>query len=224
MISIDDLELWLEDEYVSDEVTSDLINLIIEYGRKVFFAVSVGSWMYHRLSRVMDLNHGFQATIELSPFAKEVLKEAILLRHGASHKLLIGKDGQEVTNAALDKYVSQITIQTNSDIRHALQLWQNSTHYKDDHHVVIKDVMSYKFPNIITSYNGIILSTLLIYRKISEEELKSLIGPLYPERYSHEVSRLVGYGIIRKSYNGILSINHKVVHAITAALRKNRFI
>ena len=224
MIWIDDLELWFSDEYLSDEVATELVNLISEYGKKVFFAVSVGSWMYQRLNRVIDLDHVFQSTIELSPFSKDILKEAILLRHGASHKTLIGKDGQELVKIEFDKYVSQIARQSNGNIGHALQLWVNSINYKDDQHVQIEEVMTYKFPDFITSDNGILLSTLLIYRRLSEEELQSLLGPSYDDRYSNEVARLVGYGIIRKAYNGTLSINERVVPAITMALRQNRFI
>jgi len=224
MIWIDDLELWFDDQHLSDEVVTKLVNLIIEYGKKVFFVVSVGSWMYDRLSRVVDLNHVFQASIELSPFTKELLKEAISLRHGASHKTLVGKDGLELTIIEFDKYVGQIARQSQGNIGHALRLWVNGIKYKDDQHVQISEVMTYKFPNIISNDNGIVLSTLLIYRKLSEQEMESLLGPAYHEHYEQEIARLTGYGVIRRSYNGILSINDKVVPAITEALRQNRFI
>ncbi len=224
MIWIDDLELWFDDEHLSNEVTASLAALINEYGKKVFFAVSIGSWMYQRLNRFIDLDHTFQSTIEMSPFTKEVLKEAILLRHGASHKTLIGSDGQELSKIEFDRYITKIARQSEGNIGHALQLWVNSIEYKDDQHVEIGEALKYKFPDIITSDNGIVLSSLLIYRKMSEQDLKNLLGPSYEERYEGEITRLIGYGVIRKSYNGLLSINDKVVPAVTEALRKNRFI
>jgi len=224
LIWIDDIEQWFDDLHRPDEVMIGLADLINAYSKKVFFAVSMGSWTYKRLNRFLDLEHTFQSTIDLAPFTNDMLKEAILLRHGASHKSLVTTDSHELSKMEFDRHVRNINRLAEGNVGHALQLWVNSIAYKDDQYVELGEELKYSLPDIITSDNGIVLVSLLVHRKMTESALAELLGPAYHDRYKLEVARLVGSGVVRRSFNDTLSINDKVVPPITKALRKNRFI
>ncbi|MBT8219968.1 MAG: hypothetical protein KJP00_09085 [Bacteroidia bacterium] len=224
VIWIDDLEMWTSPDQRIYSVVKKLLQIIDEYSSKVFFMVSMSTWIFNKLVYYSGIDQSFQACIGLSDFTKSQIRDAIILRHGASQKNLVRRDGMEVNKALFDKMTSQVYKESDGNIGQALQLWLTMTSYKDDDFVLIHQVTRYGFPNIIEADNGILLTTLLLYRELSEEDLQKMFGPAYDLKYKIIVNQLVGLGVIRRKFNSKLSINPRVVTEISRLLMDTKFI
>lgn len=224
LILIDDLELWFDHDRMADAIMEDLVQLINRYAKKVCFVVSMGSWTYEKLRIKAAIDESFQAIIKLSPFKKEQIKDAILLRHGASHKSILNQDDGTLTKGEFDRKIGQIHHASKGNIGHALKLWLSAVRLKDDDHVRVNDLVKYRFPDIMDRDNDILLYTLMSYRRLNAKSLASIIGPSFETKYKHALERLIGYGVVKRSFNGILSVNDKVVPEITNLLHKHKYI
>ncbi len=218
LVVIDDLEQWWDAKIPLYANIKALTQTIDRYANKVFFIVIVNDKNKENLYRLTPAERVFQAEINLNYTSKQILQQAIWIRHGATHKKLIDNKGEILSLKSFSKLVNRIHQFTNGNIGEALNVWANSTYFVDDNHVKSKLNSYGSLPNFFNEESKLILELVLIYKSINEYQLNLLLGPAFKKRYATVVRRLLNTGILVRQLDSSIEINYFIVNDLARLL------
>lgn len=84
VVIINDLELWWERSNDGFSVLKEILNLIREFGKKVFFLININTFSRNQISRTFPMDDNFLSVVECNPFNTKQLQELIQRRHKTS--------------------------------------------------------------------------------------------------------------------------------------------
>ena len=224
LIWIDDLEHWMNPKISLSKNIRALSKSIDKYGNKMFFMVSMSNWFFMHLEKNYGISKRFQAEINLDKMSRDEVKNAILIRHGATHKILVDKDGVEPTPQQFQKMTSQIYSKSNGNIGEALSHWSYTIHKVDDEEVKYLPIPAYSLPDFLNPDTALVLSTLMMEKRTNEYRLRKLFGPRFKNKYQYIIQRLISVGILTRHINGALEINEVMANQIGELLEKEKFL
>ena len=224
MILIDDLEYWWDTTIPLSENVRNLRRYIDNNSSRQFIVVSMSNWLKHHLDQVYDLDKVFQAELNMDGMRVQDIREAILIRHGATHKQLVDKEGREVTPSQFRKLTNQIYKITEGNVGEALNRWTATISRYDEERVVQELKGNYQLPNFITPDNGMLLTALMMEKRTTEYHLRKLFGPPFNDKYRTILQRLISVGLLTRHLDGWLEVNDSAVNDLGRLLEDKGYL
>ncbi len=224
LIWIDDLENWSDPNIPLGQNVRALTKAIDNHGGRMFFMVSMGNWMTSHLDKTHDIQKVFQAEINLDKMSAEEVKEAILIRHGATHKILVNKNNEEPSPQEFQKMTTGIYRNTQGNIGESLSKWSYSIHKMTEEKVVYEAPINYALPDFLNPDVAIILTTLMMEKRTNEYRLRKLFGSPFQEKFNFIIQRLISIGILTRHIDGWLEVNELVVNEVGKMLEEKNYL
>lgn len=224
LIWIDDLENWSDPNIPLGQNVRALTKAIDNHGGRMFFMVSMGNWMVAHLTKTHDIQKVFQADINLDKMNAQEVKEAILIRHGATHKILVNKNNEEPSPQEFQKMTDGIYRYTQGNIGESLTRWSYSIHKMTEEKVVYEAPINYALPDFFNPDVAIILTTLMMEKRTNEYRLRKLFGSPFQEKFNFIIQRLISIGILTRHIDGWLEVNELVVNEVGKMLEEKNYL
>jgi len=224
LIWIDDLELWQGTTVTSSQNVRTLLRYIDDLSAQLFFMVSMSNGFKHHYNRMHKMDKVFQAEINLDFMSEQEILQAIMIRHGATHRILVDDEGNKVQPQALTKMVYKLNRQARHNIGHALNLWSYFTYKVNDQEVIYSPELNLELPNFINDENSILFRAILMSKRTNEYRLRKSLGKAFKSKYQAIVQRLINLGIFKRHVDGLLEINEGVVNEVATYLNEARYI
>lgn len=224
LVWMDDLELWSDPSISFNENIRQLRNFIDRYANRIFFLISTSNWQNAHLSATADLQQFFQAEINLDRMSLDEIKQAILIRHGATHKTLVNKDGEKTTPQHFNRMTKRIYSMTQGNIGSSLNRWSAATERYNEDKVTHNGQFNYLLPDFINSDNGVLLHAITMKKRTNDYRLRKLFGPAFKDRFNGILQRLIGMGLINRHIDGWLEVNEVAANEVAQLLEKHDFL
>ena len=220
LVWVDDLELWASPNVSLSQNVRSLQKYIDGYSGRIFFVVAMSNWLKAHLDKIYSLNKVFQASINLDRMSLEEVRQAILIRHGATHKILVDKEGNEVTPQQFNKMTKNIYKDANGNVGDSLNQWSYTTRKLDNERVMQEYESPYTLPNFLNPDTTILLAAIMIEKRTNEYRLRKLFGSPFKEKYLNILQRLISVGILVRHLDGWLEINESAANDIGRMLEE----
>ncbi len=224
MIWIDDLETWHDKNTTLAENVRSLTTHIDDFSGRIFFMVSTTNAVWSHLNKFMGLEKIFQAEVNLDTFSLAEMHQAILIRHGATHKQLVDQEGEPLGEVGFSRRVRRLYRAANGNIGDTLNYWAWHTHYVDENRVTPGKDRHFRLPAFVSADTGILLNTLYLERRTSEYRLRKLLGPAFEHRYRSILRRLLRVGMLTRHNDGGLEISESIVNDVARALEHDGYL
>ncbi|PHN05891.1 ATP-binding protein [Flavilitoribacter nigricans] len=224
LIWIDDLELWRDHNISLGKNVSALRRYIDDYGNHLFFLVAMGNSLRHQLERFFDIMKVFQAEINLDRMPLQDVRDAIMIRHGATHKELLDSKEREVHPQQFQQMTAKVHKAANGNIGEALNIWAFSTHAIDEDRVMHHLKNLYELPDVISQESALLLSSVVLAKKTNEYRLRKLFGPAFSDKYRGVLQRLISIGLLRRAADGWLEITESAANDLGRILEKKNYL
>lgn len=224
LVWIDDLELWSDFTHPLSHNVRKLSQYIDSFSGQIFFMVSMSNWTKAYLDKNFELSNKFQSEINLDKVKLKDVRDAILVRHGATHKELINSQGNEVSPKIFQKATLKIHKATGGNIGEALRNWTFSIQQYDDEKVMLQKYQNYEIPDFLNPDIAILLRTILTEKRSNEYRLRKIFGEPFQERYKSILQRLINTGLLTRHEDGWLEINEVLVNAVAQLLDRKEYI
>ncbi|MEL7220687.1 MAG: hypothetical protein AAGJ93_05165 [Bacteroidota bacterium] len=224
LIWLDDLELWHDTTHSLSENVESLKQHINRYSNRIFYQVSLSKSLLAKLDKSNNISKHFQSTIVLDNMSQEEIKNAILIRHGATHKELVNETGTPVSPTVFQQLISRTYRAANGNIGEALNLWACATKVINHDEVRQESSNIYALPNFIDADQAILLRSLLFEKRSNEYRLRKRLGPAFQFRYAPVLQRLLSVGILERHIDGWLEISEAAVNDIIEQLDQKGYL
>lgn len=221
LLWLDDLELWQDADHSLFDNTAALLHFNDHHATRCFVMASINRWSHQHLQALLDIDRGFQATLKFDTMPVQNIAKAILIRHGATHKKLVSKDGIELFPGQVQRLVRRVEKAAHGNIGEALQSWAAAAHIADDDSVTIDFQDKYSLPSNFSPDMSLLLTEVLTQKRTDEYRLRKQFGQSFNDRYADLVRRLLGTGLLNRLPDGSLEINEDIVNALAGRLLKN---
>lgn len=217
LLWIDDLELWHSHTHPLGYNLEALTRFCDQYSNKCFVLVSLNKWAYQNYHISQNLNSAFLTSMDLDKMSMDEIQRAILIRHGATHQKLFDKEGIELKSTDFQEMIKKITRATEGNIGEAM-MWWSTTVRKQGNKIFSQYLSPYQFPPIEDLDEKLIIDQLVIYKRMSDYELRQIFGPSFAKKYRNILRRLLSSGIIQRRDDGLLQIRDSVVNKLGKSL------
>ncbi len=224
LVWIDDLELWQSPTITASQNVQTLLRHIDDLSAQHFFMVSMSNWFKNHYNQMFKLEKVFQAEINMDIMSEDEVRQAIIIRHGATHKLLVDESGEQVPPQAFAKMVQRVCSLGNYNIGQALNLWSYYTERVNDEQVVHRPDLTYQLPDFINDENSILLRAILMNKRTNEYRLRKILGQSFTTKYKAIVQRLINLGVLNRHIDGLLELNDGIVNDVAALLEQAGYI
>ena len=224
LIWIDDFENWwdVKNSYLKN--AQGLKHFMENQGSKSFVMVAMGNTLRPRLDKLLDWNQLFLAQINLDRMPATDIREAILIRHSATHQKLVNEFGEELSPQEFKKLTQAIYSSSGGNIGEALNTWSYSTRYVGEDAVTNVFKNGYDLPDLLDNDLGILLSTIMMQRRSNESRLRARFGPAFSPKYAMLIRRMLSTGVLLRGIDGWLEVNPVLVNDLGNLLHRKRFL
>jgi hypothetical protein len=224
MIWIDDLELWWDKDIPLNKNVRNLRKFIDNNASRLFFLVSMSNWLKAHLNLFLETSKVFQAEINVDRMSAEEIGEAILMRHGATHKNLLDEDGEVLDSQQYQKLINRIYRSTEGNIGEALNRWAAAIYKKEGDDVIYHEVPKYSLPDFISPDDAILLTSIMMEKRTSEYRLRKLYGPAFTDKYAAILQRLISIGVLKRELDDWLEIEEALVNDLGRLLETKKYL
>ncbi len=224
LVWIDDLELWSSPDIPLTRNVRSLIEFMDDHAGSIFFMVSMSTWLKKHLETFLDFDKVFQGAIKLDRMKPEDVRQAILIRHGATHKKLVDEERNPLSPKEFNKITTAIYRMTGGNIGEALSHWSCSIWVLDDDYVVSRFSPKYSLPDFLNPETALLLSSVMLQKRTNEYRLRKLLGPSFSERYVNVLQRLVSMGILMRQPDDWLEMNDLVANGTGQLLEQKGYL
>lgn len=224
LVWIDDLEHWSGPNIPLSKNVRSLCNAIDNQGNRLFLLVAMSNWMLSHLDKTHEILRVFQAEINLDKMNSDEIKKAILIRHGATHKTLLNKEGEEPTAKEFQKVINKIHRSSEGNIGSALTNWSYRIEKIDEEHVGYVPNSNFVLPDFLTPDTALILATVMMEKRTNEYRLRKLFGSPFKEKYQHLIQRLISVGLLTRHLDGWLEINELAANEVGKLLERKQYL
>ena len=224
LVWIDDLELWRDTDIPLHQNVRALCQHIDNYANRIFYMVSMSNWLKDRLNKTDQISKVFQAEINLDHMNVEEIRQAILIRHGATHKMLVDEEGQEASPQQFKKVTSKVYRNSEGNIGEALHQWAFSIDKVDDARVRFRSQSAYSLPDFLHPDSALMLATLMMEKRSNEHRLSKLFGPSFKEKYKSILQRLISVGLLTRRLDGWLEVNEIAANEVGRWLERKQYL
>lgn len=224
MVWIDDLHRWQNEKVNLAENVRALLNTIDYHSGKIFFALSVDPGLLGQLRRFLDIERYFQAEIEAQPMRLEEIKEAILIRHGATQNKLVNTSGEELEEKQLDQLIKRVHRRSGGVVGEALRRWAFTLRWRGDNMVSPDETRFFILPDYLNENAGLLLRAIFVDRISQEYLLRRQFGPAFKTVFQPILQRFLHLGVVHRHLDGKLEINPFLVGEVGELLRRRELL
>ena len=224
LVWIDDLEHWWSPEYTYYQNALALKEFLDHSPSRVFVMVAMGNCLRPRLGKMMDWGNLFQAWVRMDEMRNEEVREAILIRHSATHQQLVNREGEELNPQEFRRLTNKIFHASHGNIGEALNMWAFSTRQLDEEQVQNQFSSDFTLPNFVNPDLSILLSSVMMQRKTNERRLRKFFGPVFSKKYAPLVRRLLSMGVLVRGIDGWLEVQPLLVNELGRILQKEGYL
>lgn len=224
LVWIDDFELWWDHEVSLSKNARILRKYIDNYSGQLFFLVSMSNWTKAHLNKFYETSKVFQAEINLDKMSEQEIREAILIRHGATHKNLVDTEGKEVSPQQFRKMTRKIYRSTAGNIGESLTRWSAVTHQIGEENVIHDYKTEQPLMDFVSSDSALLLATIMMKKRTNEYSLRKLFGPAFADKYQSILQRLISVGVLKRQLDGWLEVNEVLVNDLGRLLEKKNYL
>jgi len=224
LIWLDDMELWQSPTISLSQNVRSLLEHIDTHSTQFFYMITMSKWLKNHLNKTNVFDKSFQASILLDKMSYEEIQQAILIRHGATHKVLVDEEKEEVSSEAFSKMTTSIYKSSQKNIGDALNRWAASIYQVDTEEVIFKNLGDYQLPDFLNPDSALLLSTIIKEKRTNEYRLRQLFGIAFKEKYSNILQRLISMGILKRELDGMLKIDEKIVNEVGRLLERKKYL
>ncbi len=224
LIWIDDLELWWDKDLPLSQNVRTLRKFIDGNANRLFLLVSMSNWLNTHLNLFHETSKVFQAEINVDKMSIEEIREAIMIRHGATHKKLINADGEPLSANEFRKLIDKVYRISDGNIGEALNRWSCATVRVDEEKVQHIGGINFGLPDFLNPDVAILLSAIMIEKRTNEYRLRRIFGPAFTDKYAPILQRLLGIGLLRRQLDGWLEINEVLVNELGHLLEAKGYL
>ncbi|MCP9236145.1 ATP-binding protein [Lewinella sp. JB7] len=224
LVWIDDLELWWDDDHTLAENVRALGHHIDDYSARIFYLVATTNAVYRHLGRFLDLHRVFQSEINLDRFSLDDMRRAVLIRHGATHKIMVDAEGEPVSETGFGQMVKRIYRATDGNVGETIDRWAYYTERYDNERVYQPKMKRHTLPAFLTPDTATLLAAVLLEKRTRDYRLRKLFGPAYNERYGSILQRLIRIGLITRNHDGSVEVTESVVNDVGRMLESEAYL
>jgi len=224
LIWLDDLELWHDPSCTIHQNTRALLRHMDHHTNSIFYLIAAGNPLCGYLESNHQLSNHFQAILPLDSMSQEEVQQAILIRHGATHKELVTKEGKVLEPSAFEQAVGRVFRASGGNIGEALNLWAYQTQRRNEEQVYQTKTGFFQLPNFIEADQAILLRTILLEKRTTEYRLRKRFGPAFSPRYAEALLRLQGVGLLTRHLDGWLELNEAAANSIIRQLKNKQYL
>ncbi len=224
LLWIDDLEMWRDDTHSLAANIRALGEHIDDYSGRLFYLVSTTNAVFQHLDRFLDIDRVFQSEINLDRFTLADMQRAVLIRHGATHKIMVDAEGEPVSETAFGQMVKRIYRATEGNVGETINRWAYFTQRYDDERVYQPKGRRYVLPAFLSPDTATLLTTIVFEKRTRDYRLRKLFGPAYTERYASILQRLIRVGVVTRTNDGLIEINENVVNDVGRMLEAELYL
>ncbi|MEM9931749.1 MAG: hypothetical protein AAF840_18230, partial [Bacteroidota bacterium] len=188
------------------------------------FLISCGDVLYEQLESNYDWSKHFQAVIDLDYMNVEEIRQAIVIRHGATHKALVNEQGLPLSPKSFQQLVNRVYRASNGNIGEALNRWAFLMEPAAEDQVKAQQERQYNLPDFLQPDIALLLRTMMIEKRTNEYRLRQRFGPAFNPGYAQALLRLLSVGLVQRHLDGWLEINEAVVNDIYRLLKTNQYL
>ncbi|MCB0583992.1 MAG: hypothetical protein KDD06_01485, partial [Phaeodactylibacter sp.] len=224
LVWLDDLELWWSPSIPLNQNVRVLRRYIDAYSSNIFFLVSLSNGLAGYLQQLHNVGSLFQAELNMDFMSADSVREAILIRHGATHKALLNEQFQEASPQQFNRLAARVHRAAEGNIGEALLHWALSIHKNDDDSAFIHPLPEYALPDFLNPDTAVLLCAIIMQKRTNEYHLRKLMGPPFSEKYVNILRRLLSVGLLSRHPNGWLEVNEVAANAVGALLESKDYI
>jgi len=225
LIWIDDLELWQDATITLGENIRSLVEHIDSNATHFFYMISMGQWLFSHLEKTHTIGRSFQAVITLDKMSLQEIQRAILIRHGATHKILVNKEKKEIPTESFGRVSAAVCRSTQRNIGDSLNRWAGSIQKVNEEQVIYNSLQDFPLPSDFLSPNAaLLLATIFKEKRTNEYRLRRLFGMPFKEKYSSILQRLLSMGILKRGLDGMLEINELIANDLGRLLVRKKYL
>ena len=212
-IVIDDLELWRNKHYSWFDNVQSLVNMINKSGRRLFFIITCGRYAKRHLDQYFSFSDQFMSLYCTDRMDKEEIKDAILIRYGASQA-----SDEHISQAELTKRINRIIKINHQNIGVCLMEWYRLL-YQDEKHKERENKVQLQSFKLFVKENSYLIRYLLKLKLVTEIEIKADVGNENFKMVNRDVQMLLGCKVLERLHNSReLRINEHIVDEIEIEL------
>ena len=224
LIWIDDLELWQSSGSSLHFNVESLLSFIDSYANKHFILVSCSNWFLNHLDKFFNFSNSIQAEINLDMMSELEIRQAISIRHSATHKLLVDLEGDRIEPEEFERCAKRIIQYTRYNIGDALNMWSSFITKGEEGSVILSPRVFYSFPDILNDQNRIVVKSLLMNKYSNEYELNKSLGSSFQEKYKFIIRRLLSLGLLQRNTTDHLEANPFLVNELARQLQQDNYL
>ena len=224
MLLIDDIEAWHSEDFSLSHNMLDLLRFVDAFSTNCFIVVCLNNYTNAYLNNFFNIEKYFQTEINMDGLSSNDVRQAIEIRHRATHKKLVMPNHEKAGPNYIGRLVRKIQLKAKGNIGEALTRWAHSTYCTTEDNVESRLSSYYHLPNFLDTDTGILLTTILLYKRMNEKGLRLLFGESFSEHYVHLIRRLINVGILVRQLDGWLEIETSIVNDLGQMLEHKGFI
>ncbi len=225
LLWLDDFELWSDNEFFLSQNLQSLLHFLNSpISAQVLVMVSMSNWLLNHFDFTHQIRKAFHTEINLDQMSLTEVQHAIAIRHGATHRILVDQNGKEVTPAEFSKITARVYRWSKGNIGEALNRWSALIHSVDEERVSFTYPTEVSLPKFIDADTAIILSTIMLYKRINEYRLRKLFGPKFNEGYRSILQRLLNLRVLIRDPQGQLMVNEILANTIGRYLAEDKYL
>lgn len=217
-VIIDDLEVWRSKEHPFLENVQALLDFVDLESDHVFMMVSVSEMMKKHLDHRLPFSNTFSNHINIGQADFNTIYKAILLRNGASHRILVDENENVLTDKQIEQNIRRLCRTLDFNLGEVLQAWTYGTTMIADNKVIYKD-RQVEFADFFTSKELLVLKYVALYTYVTEIILMDFLGKRFDRTYKASLRRLINTKVLLRDEIGELRINTVLAHDIRELLK-----
>ena len=219
IIVIDDLELWRDSAHSLLDNVRALIDFIETESDAAFVLVSTNRMMLLHLDKRLTFSKTFSTVIDVSETEKTQIQKALLLRHGAAHRVLVNEKSEAIKDKKIRKNIDQMSNRYDNNIGDVLQAWTYHTFVQEQERMLFKDEDE-DFPDLFTQQELMILKQASLFKKVTELGLKGVTANGFDTGFKSAIKRLVNLKVLLRNSKGDLYINPVVLKDVNLFIKQ----
>lgn len=223
LVLMDDLELWVDSTHHFLNNVRSLIEFIENESDEIFVLVATTNSMVASLDNRLGFSKIFSSVINLNITDKQEVLKAFVLRHGASHKSLVTKELDPISDRKMQRIIYKLSHQNQDNIGVVLQAWTYNTTIKDEEKVMYKEI-EHEFIDFFSMEELIILKQASIFKMVSELGMKSATAHKYETNFKSPLKRLINMRVLLRNKLGNLYINPVILHEVGIILKSKGLV
>lgn len=218
LVLIDDVQLWRNKENSLLSNVKSLMEFLSTHGSRTLVLATIPDILVKHLDSRMTFSSSFTNYFDLNTSSVEQIYRAIMLRHGASHKVLYQGEDHALTDREIQKKVQTLAKKFESNIGAVLQAWTFCTQVFESDRIQFVD-KNIELNDFFSQSEVLLLKYILLYGYGSELEFKTFFEDRFDTEIRPAIRRLLNIHILGRNEEGQLIVMDNVKQDVYSLLK-----